>query len=195
MSDSEKEILKRIKDNPFISQRELAEAIGLSRPSVANIISGLIQKEYVMGKAYVLNEDYPIVCIGAANVDRKFYVHKDLVAETSNPVTSTRSIGGVARNIAENLGRLGETVAFLSASGQDSEWEMIKRLSTPFMNLDHVQQFENASTGSYTALISKEGDMTYGLADMEVFDYITPEFLIKRSHLLKRLSALLSIWI
>ena len=59
------------------------------------------------------------------------------------------------------------------------------------MNLDHVQQFENASTGSYTALISKEGDMTYGLADMEVFDYITPEFLIKRSHLLKRLSALL----
>lgn len=31
MSDSEKEILKRIKDNPFISQRELAEAIGLSR--------------------------------------------------------------------------------------------------------------------------------------------------------------------
>ncbi len=30
MSDSEKEILKRIKDNPFISQRELAEAIGLS---------------------------------------------------------------------------------------------------------------------------------------------------------------------
>ena len=29
-----------------------------------------------MGKAYVLNEDYPIVCIGAANVDRKFYVHK-----------------------------------------------------------------------------------------------------------------------
>lgn len=142
MSDSEKEILKRIKDNPFISQRELAEAIGLSRPSVANIISGLIQKEYVMGKAYVLNEDYPIVCIGAANVDRKFYVHKNLVAETSNPVTSTRSIGGVARNIAENLGRLGETVAFLSASGQDSEWEMIKRLSTPFMNLDHVQQFE-----------------------------------------------------
>lgn len=186
MSDSEKEILKRIKDNPFISQRELAEAIGLSRPSVANIISGLIQKEYVMGKAYVLNEDYPIVCIGAANVDRKFYVHKNLVAETSNPVTSTRSIGGVARNIAENLGRLGETVAFLSASGQDSEWEMIKRLSTPFMNLDHVQQFENASTGSYTALISKEGDMTYGLADMEVFDYITPEFLIKRSHLLKK---------
>ena len=84
-----------------------------------------------MGKAYVLNEDYPIVCIGAANVDRKFYVHKDLVAETSSPVTSTRSIGGVARNIAENLGGSWRNGRFLSASGQDSEWEMIKRLSTP----------------------------------------------------------------
>ena len=96
MSDSEKEILKELKIIRLFHNVNLLRAIGLSRPSVANIISGLIQKEYVMGKAYVLNEDYPIVCIGAANVDRKFYVHKDLVAETSNPVTSTRSIGGVA---------------------------------------------------------------------------------------------------
>ncbi len=65
-----------------------------------------------MGKAYVLNEDYPIVCIGAANVDRKFYVHKDLVAETSNPVTSTRSIGGVARNIAETRAGLAKRSLF-----------------------------------------------------------------------------------
>ena len=32
---------------------------------------------------------------------------------TSNPVKSTKSIGGVARNI-ENLGRLGENVTFLN---------------------------------------------------------------------------------
>ena len=33
---------------------------------------------------------------------------------TSNPVKSTKSIGGVARNIVENLGRLGENVTFLT---------------------------------------------------------------------------------
>ena len=79
---------------------------------------------------------------------------------------------------------MGETVAFLSVSGNDSEWDMIYKLSTPFMNLDHVQQIENANTGSYTALINNDGNMEYGLADMEVYDYITPEFLIKRTHLL-----------
>lgn len=184
MNSNEREVLKRIQDNPFISQQELALSIGLSRPAVANIISGLIRKEYVLGKAYVLNENYPIVCIGAANLDRKFYVHHTLQLETSNPVTSTRSVGGVARNIAENLGRMGETVAFLSTSGNDSEWDMIHKLSSPFMNLDHVQQIENANTGSYTALIDNDGNMQYGLADMEVYDYITPEFLIKRTHLL-----------
>ena len=79
---------------------------------------------------------------------------------------------------------MGETVAFLSVSGNDSEWDMIHKLSSPFMNLDHVQQIESANTGSYTALINNEGNMEYGLADMEVYDYISPEFLIKRTHLL-----------
>ncbi|MCI2791511.1 MULTISPECIES: carbohydrate kinase [Staphylococcus] len=186
MNKNEKLIYQRIQKNPFISQQELADEVGLSRPAVANIISGLIRKEYVLGKAYVLNDDFPIVCIGAANVDRKFYVYQTLIKETSNPVTSTKSIGGVARNIAENLGKMGENVAFLTAAGNDSEWDMIDNLSSPFMNLDHVEQIEHASTGSYTALINSEGNMEYGLADMEVYDRITPEFLIKRTHLLRK---------
>lgn len=186
MNKNEKEVLSRIRENPFISQQELSNLIGLSRPAVANIISGLIKKEYVQGKAYVLNEDYPIVCIGAANVDRKFHVDEQLIPETSNPVTSSKSIGGVARNIAENLGRLGEQVALLTTCGNDSEWDMINNLSSPFMNCDYAQKIEGASTGSYTALIDKEGDMKYGLADMGVYDYLTPELLIKQTHLLNK---------
>ena len=41
----------------------------------------------------------------SANVDRKFYCDTDLQSMTSNPVKSTKSIGGVARNI----GKLRET--------------------------------------------------------------------------------------
>ena len=64
--------------NPYITQLELAERIGLSRPAVANIISGLMRQRYILGKAYVINEESPIVCIGAANVDRKFYIDTPL---------------------------------------------------------------------------------------------------------------------
>lgn len=70
-----------------------------------------------MGKVYVLNEDYFIVCIGVVNVDCKFYVYKDLVVEILNFVMLICFIGGVVRNIVENLGRFGEMVVFLFVSG------------------------------------------------------------------------------
>ena len=41
--NKEQFILNEIK-NPFITQQELAERIGLSRPATANIISGLIKR-------------------------------------------------------------------------------------------------------------------------------------------------------
>lgn len=186
MNKKEEMVLENIKRNPFISQQELSEKVELSRSSVANIISGLIRKEYVQGKAYVLNEEFPIVCIGAANVDRKFYVKDDLKHGTSNPIRSSDSVGGVARNVAENLGRLNQNVTLITAAGVDSEWDMIKSLTSPFINLDFVHQVGNLSTGSYTALINDAGDMEYGFADMDVYDELTPDVLIKNSYILKR---------
>ncbi len=186
MNKNEKMVLENIKENPFISQQELSDKVGLSRSTVANIISGLIKKEYVQGKAYVLNDQYPIVCIGAANVDRKFYVTERLIHGTSNPIESTKSVGGVARNIGENLGRLSQDVTLITACGIDSEWETIRSLSAPFVNLDYVHQISNKSTGSYTALISEAGEMEYGFADMAVYDELTPEVLIQNTYILKR---------
>ncbi|WP_203553947.1 PfkB family carbohydrate kinase [Bacillus sp. B15-48] len=186
MNEQEELVLGTIKDHPFISQEELAEMLGMSRSSLANILASLIKKEYVFGKAYVLNETAPITCIGGANIDRKFYAQSKITAETSNPVRSSRSVGGVARNIAENLGRLGEEVTFISAAGTDSEWDEIYELSSPFMNLEHVAKLEHASTGSYTAVLDQNGDLNIALADMEVFDQITPELLIKNSTILRK---------
>lgn len=186
MNEIEELILSMIRDNPFISQQELSEIFGLSRSSIAITISELIKKEYIFGKAYVVNETAPIICIGGANIDRKFYAKDEITYETSNPVKSSRTVGGVARNIAENLGRLGEEVILISSSGHDSEWKEIYDLSSPFMNLEHVAQFEHSSTGSYTAVLDKNGDLSVALADMDVFENITPELLIKNSNILRK---------
>lgn len=110
MNAKETEVLRLIKENPFISQSELSKKIGLTSASVSRIISDLVKKEYITGQAYVLNEEFPIVCIGAANLDRKFFVHNELIYGTSNPIHSAHSVGGVVRNIAENLGRLGQKI-------------------------------------------------------------------------------------
>ena len=128
----------------------------------------------------------PVICIGGANIDRKFYVKQKLVPETSNPATSSATVGGVARNIAENLGRLGQDVVFISAAGNDLEWKMIEEASAPFMDLEHVEKLEGKATGSYTAILDHNRDLALALADMEIFDSITPELLKQKASLLKQ---------
>ncbi|WP_052330279.1 carbohydrate kinase family protein [Virgibacillus sp. MSP4-1] len=125
------------------------------------------------------NKKAPIVCVGGGNVDKKLYITEKVMAQTSNPVKSSRNVGGVARNISENLGRLGEEVVFLSAAGDDPEWKYIDELSSPFMNVNYVTKFKNEPTGSYTAVLDNRGDLYIALADMDIFDSITPEMLLK----------------
>lgn len=185
MTENERLVFEFIKDNPFISQQEIADKMNLSRPAIANIISSLVKKEHLLGKAYVVNKTGSIVCIGAANVDKKIKTYEKLKSYTSNPVTSTTSIGGVARNVAENLGRLGNDVSLLSVSGFDSEWALIRELSNPFMNTDTVMQIEGQSTGTYTALLDADGEMYLGLADMSIYDALTPELLTKQTYVLQ----------
>lgn len=190
MTENERLVFEFIKDNPFISQQEIADKMNLSRPAVANIISSLVKKEYLLGKAYVVNKAGSIVCIGAANVDKKIKTTETLKSYTSNPVTSTTSVGGVARNVAENLGRLGNDVSLLSVSGTDSEWALIRELSNPFMNTDTVIQIEGQSTGTYTALLDADGEMYLGLADMSIYDCLTPELLTKQTYVLQHATCL-----
>ncbi|APC65592.1 carbohydrate kinase [Salimicrobium jeotgali] len=117
----------------------------------------------------------PIVCVGGANVDKKLYAKNEIVPGTSNPVSSSTSVGGVARNIAENLGRIGEEVVLLTTKGNDAEWLAIDKECSHYVNLDHVFEIPDASTGSYTAVLESDGNLSCAYADMDVFDELTKE--------------------
>ncbi|WP_075983444.1 carbohydrate kinase [Bacillus massilinigeriensis] len=184
MTEKEQALFDIVKTNPYISQQELADALGLSRPSVANMISGLMKKGYIIGRAYVLKESQQIICIGGANVDRKFYIKEKAQLGTSNPVKSTQSVGGVARNIAENLGRLGLDAVLLTTCGEDSDWKLIQESSSLYMNLDYVTPIHGMTTGSYSAVLDSRGDLVIALADMEVYDSISVDILLKNDALL-----------
>lgn len=184
LSKNEQKIYRLIKQDPFISQQELANKVNLSRPSIANIISGLVRKGYILGKAYVLNETKPVICIGGANVDRKFYLNNTLEWKTSNPIRSTQNAGGVARNVAENLGRLGSPATLITASGNDSDWSFIEASSTPYVNMDDVIKLPDVTTGSYTALLDATGEMSVAFADMDVYEQLTPDIIQNKSAML-----------
>ncbi|MDA3947823.1 MAG: PfkB family carbohydrate kinase, partial [Spirochaeta sp.] len=61
-----------------------------------------------------------VVVIGGINLDILLEPHGLLVAGTSNPGAITMSPGGVARNIAAFLGRLGVAVGLIGGAGTDA---------------------------------------------------------------------------
>src|SRR6478736_5628356 len=114
------QLYELIRANPFISQQDLAVQLRLSRSAVAGYIAGLIRDRRLLGRAYVLPDNRPIVCLGAANLDRKLRSNATLKMGTSNPARQDESFGGVARNIAENLARLSTPVSLITVIGDDT---------------------------------------------------------------------------
>lgn len=180
MNKKEVEVLELIRKDPYLSQLEMAELLNVSRPTVANLISGLIKQGKIAGRAYILPEQDIVICIGGANLDRKFRLEHGSQMGTSNPASVSHSIGGVARNIAENLGRLGHSVKLMSIAGNDPEWTLIEEGSAPYMNTELTKVNADLSTGTYTAVLEPGGEMIIAMADMAIYDAMTPDY-IRRS--------------
>ena len=175
------QLLELIRANPFISQQDLATELGLSRSAVAGYIAGLIRERKLLGRAYVLPDNRPVTCVGAANLDRKLRSLAPLALHTSNPASQGESFGGVARNIAENLARLGTAVALLTAIGNDSSGAtLLAHAESLGIDTHGALRLPDAASGTYTAVLDADGDMVVALADMALYDRITPGFVAAR---------------
>ncbi|MES3024024.1 MAG: carbohydrate kinase [Pseudomonadota bacterium] len=170
-----------IRANPFISQQDLAAQLGLSRSAVAGHIAGLIRERRVLGRAYVLPDQRPIVCIGAANLDRKLRSLAPLRMGTSNPARQDESFGGVARNIAENLARLGAPVALITAVGDDASGAaLLAHAQAAGIDSGATLRLAGSCSGTYTAVLDEHGEMVLALADMALYEQLTPAFVATR---------------
>ncbi|GAC1662818.1 MAG: winged helix-turn-helix transcriptional regulator [Ktedonobacteraceae bacterium] len=170
------EILRLIRANPFVTQQEIAGQLALSRSAVANYISALTQEGAITGRAYVLPQPRRIACIGGVNIDRKLQTLQPLQFATSNPATTTQTYGGVARNIAENLGRLGLSPVLIAVVGEDQAGEdVLRQCAACNVDINHVLRLAGFTTGTYTAILDHTGEMITALADMQICDQLTVE--------------------
>lgn len=175
------QLYELIRANPFISQQELAAQLKLSRSAVANYIATLVRERRILGRAYVLPDGRPILCIGAANLDRKLRSLARLTLGTSNPASQDESFGGVARNIAENLARLGAPVALITAVGNDASGRaLLAHAEEAGIDTRGALRLDGASSGTYTAVLDQDGEMVVALADMALNDHLSPDFLATR---------------
>jgi pseudouridine-5'-phosphate glycosidase/sugar/nucleoside kinase (ribokinase family) len=113
-----------------------------------------------------------VVVMGGVVLDVVAKPHNDLILGTSNPGSSVESDGGVGRNIAEVLGRLGDAPLLYSAVGDDARGRAIlQRLRDEcgvLTTADSVRVVPGASTASYVAVLQRDGDLDVACADMDV---------------------------
>ncbi|HWL02408.1 MAG TPA: PfkB family carbohydrate kinase [Microbacteriaceae bacterium] len=115
------------------------------------------------------------LCIGGAAADGSFHLTSPAVLGTSNVATAESGFGGVARNVAESLARLGARVSLLSAVGADaSGWELIEHATAAGIDAGLVQVVPGEQTSRYIALIDPDGELVIGINAMGVLARIRP---------------------
>ena len=117
----------------------------------------------------------PRVCvIGGANVDIHGAAYQPLRLRDSNPGSVHVSPGGVARNVAENLSRLGVDCRLVTAVGKDPHGEMLLAHGRETgIDMRYVQELESAPTSTYLAVLDRSGNMQVAVADMAIMDQLT----------------------
>ena len=109
---------------------------------------------------------------------------------TSNPGTLTSSAGGVARNIAENLARLGTSVTLVAPVGTDPFGDRLRHeLTAVGIDADHLIPSPHA-TGTYLAVLDEGGDLVTGVSDMAACELLRPEDMVEVPLLLPQVAML-----
>ncbi|WP_193369533.1 PfkB family carbohydrate kinase [Pelagibius marinus] len=116
-----------------------------------------------------------VTVVGACHLDRKARGVAPFVAGASNPAELQSCPGGVARNVAENLCRLGAEVELVTRLGADAEGDaLLAGLRTSPLGLAGVSRSPAAPTAFHLIALQPDGEMLVAVADMRVYDEITP---------------------
>lgn len=109
-----------------------------------------------------------VTVVGGTNIDVVGYPSRTLVDRDSNPGIVRVTSGGVGRNVAENLARLGARVSLLSVFGDDeASRRMVAELER--LGIDTSPSIVRTGTGSsvYLAVMDEAGRLVAAVSDME----------------------------
>lgn len=119
-----------------------------------------------------------VVVIGAAIMDLIGFPDKELIPYDSVPGKMVTTNGGVGRNIAENLLRLGVPTYFISAFGGDAFASHLQSsISNLGGNISHSLFLKQKNSALHLAIMDGKNDMAAGIAIMDIIQQITPEYL------------------
>ena len=128
--------------------------------------------------------------VGAANIDIGGFPLGRLSMQDSNPGRVALSAGGVGRNIACNLARLGVETHLVAALGTDAFASIVRAdCARAGVRTELCYTFEGAGSSCYLYIADAAGDMQLAVSDMDICARLTPEALEDRIDALNAMDA------
>ena len=119
-----------------------------------------------------------VTVVGGANTDIFGFPAGRYISRDSNPGTVRWSPGGVGRNIAENLVRLGARVRLVTAFGDDEAGTRLKDECTALgIDVTYSVTVSHTPGACYLAVLDDLGDLAGAVNDMRALDALLPGML------------------
>ncbi|MEF9991530.1 MAG: PfkB family carbohydrate kinase [Paraclostridium sp.] len=181
MTDREKEILDILIEDPMVSQQALADMLNITRSSVAVHITNLMKKGHIKGKGYIISKSNFVTVIGGSNIDIQGSPNNTLTMFDSNPGNVDISLGGVGRNICENIAKLGLNTKLLSAVGNDIYGNKILS-ECKQLNIDTSDCYISDAypTSMYLSILNSEYDMQLAISHMDIIEKIDIDYIVSK---------------
>ena len=127
----------------------------------------------------------PIAVLGGINMDVSVHTHGAALAGDSNPGQVLCSPGGVARNVAENLLRLGLDARLIGVLGEDVFGQALRQAGAAVgLDMNACPTLPGQRTATYVCLHGADGDMQVAVNDMDIMAQLTPALLAPQQALL-----------
>lgn len=126
-----------------------------------------------------------IAGIGGANMDIHGKGDKKLVMRDSNPGSLHTSLGGVCRNICENLALLGAKVKLVTVVGNDSRGHsIITGCEKAGIDMSAAKVIPGERSSSYVSIMDEDGDMLLAMSDMHIIKKLDAQLVDDNTQLL-----------
>lgn len=121
-----------------------------------------------------------VTIVGGITADIEGHPYEMLVYADSNPGIISITYGGVGRNIAENLCRMGVGTTFFSVVGDDLTGRAaVRELSDIGVDVSGIRLLPGENTATYMSILNMLGDMELALCNMDALEKISPELIDK----------------
>lgn len=104
----------------------------------------------------------------------------------SNPGEVKVSCGGVCRNIAENMSRVGVNTKFISILGDDAKGkDILCQAEKVGLDMSDSLIIEGGTTPTYLAILDENGEMVSAVVDTKIANSFLPEDIDERADIIK----------